>query len=52
MTKWEYKWMTWDIYKNTQVLLDELGEKGWELVTVFDDEQQFVAFFKRPKTYV
>ncbi len=50
MTKWEYKWMTWDIYKNTEVLLDELGEKGWELVTVIDRPDHNAEFFKRPKT--
>jgi hypothetical protein len=28
--------------------LDELGEQGWELVSVVNDDGDLVAFFKRP----
>ncbi len=32
-------------WKNMQ----ELGEQGWELVSVVNDSGDLVAFFKRPK---
>lgn len=50
MTKWEHSWITLNLFKNTEAILDEYGEEGWELVTIFRDNDSFQAFFKRPKS--
>jgi len=49
MQKWEYH----KISINKDWILDELntlGDKGWELVSITSDRDNYVAFFKRPKS--
>jgi hypothetical protein len=48
MQKWEYMSMT-ERQGHPGEFLDQLGEKGWELVTVIEDDGVKRFFFKRPK---
>ncbi len=50
MTKWEYATVP-IIPHAAQEILNQWGEDGWELVTVFSppDVGGVVAYFKRPK---
>ena len=51
MNKWEYASVP-IIPHAAQEILNQWGEDGWELVTVFSppDVGGVVAYFKRPKT--
>jgi len=44
--KWEYKRIEKEL---TEVELNKLGEKGWELVVGVPLECQLGLYFKRPK---
>jgi len=47
MQKWEYKITNW---VNEETMC-QLGEEGWELVTVYSTETSSTYFFfKRPKS--
>lgn len=50
MKKWEYNWVTHDGLHGLTMILDERGQKGWELVSVVITPMttNYVAFFKRP----
>lgn len=50
MTKWEYKIHRFpgDGCHATVTHLNELGEKGWELVTVSMENGHYFLIFKRP----
>ena len=62
--KWEYlfrhaKYESFDVFKDVDKHINELGQEGWELVSVTPDIQRqffgslitkgFVFYFKRPK---
>lgn len=51
MTKWEYASVP-IIPHSAQEILNNWGEDGWELVTIFSppDVGGVVAYFKRPKS--
>lgn len=50
MTKWEYEWVIQNSLHGLGRVLDERGQKGWELVSVVTTPttQNYAAFFKRP----
>ena len=45
--KWEYI-STWLSYSDDNKSLTELGQLGWELVTVVVDAESIRAYLKRP----
>jgi hypothetical protein len=45
--KWEYL-ATWLSYSSDDKDMNELGQLGWELVTVIVDSESIRAYFKRP----
>lgn len=51
-TKWEYKSANLDEYRlsevEVQVLFGDLGNQGWELVTIVHADRHSTAFFRRP----
>ena len=51
-TKWEHLIEILD-YRNLQKVMNNLGEEGWEIVTIMrrDDSLglDYLLFFKRPK---
>jgi hypothetical protein len=50
MTQWEYCWLNiGHIWGGHQKAMNDLGEDGWELVSVFGFESCPYAYFKRPK---
>lgn len=46
MTRWEYKYDLVD--RVTESLLNKFGERGWELVTIFQRPDGINLYFKRP----
>jgi hypothetical protein len=50
MTKWIYYYEYTFLRELTEKHLNELGELGWELVTLkIDSGSQFRAIYKKPK---
>jgi hypothetical protein len=63
MQKWEYKSLPMELGKEIEVMLQRLGDDGWELATVVPTNAseyykdltgdavttRFTFFFKRPK---
>lgn len=47
MTKWEYKYEL--VERVSESLLNKFGERGWELVTIFQRPEGVSLYFKRPK---
>lgn len=51
-TRWQYKSVNLDEFAMTevavQVMFSELGDQGWELVTIIYADRHSTAFFRRP----
>lgn len=51
MNKWEYSVINVASVssENTKSFLDNMGLKGWELISVVKNSHEMLYFFKRPK---
>ena len=51
MAKWQHAWITINPHERDDTgKLEQMGNDGWELVSVLPWGQQlFIMFFKRPK---
>jgi hypothetical protein len=57
MQKWEYKAVRLSAYPGDADVLNQLGQEGWELVSVasdtlgdaYDTKSLFMAYLKRPR---
>ena len=48
MQKWEYRVEMVSFVSCSESTLDELGEKGWELVGMYKEDGFWYAVLKRP----
>jgi hypothetical protein len=50
MQKWEYEWFKESLVQEPlQRYLTNMGDQGWELVSVVHDGKSLVFFMKKPK---